>query len=547
MEQILWESRTVRKYDRVIPAVFFLVFVLLTAQGISWGAPGFWHPDELVQMVDKAIDRHLGFDEKNFDYPSLPKYVMYGVGKLVYHFGLQKTDFIEASRLISVILGGLVVALAYLLTRWMGGGVFAGVLAALFLLTNRDYAIYSRFAHADLYLAFFVLLSTIFLIQYRISGHRLWLYGAFLGVGMATSSKYNGVGLVFAVLAVFFILNRHLLFKNTLSFVEILFIGSVLTALGYALGTPKSLLWMAFYFKRATPAILRQSIYDRDPGTLSGIFGQWGVLWVALGIGIFLLLLAAVLWYGLQAIRFYTDKRREDNLQMNLISILLLCIVAMDLPIAVSYHYPPRFFLSITPLLSVLTGQFVEQMSFVLGRSKTRYLRGASLAVLLIILVYSFLRVIAVGLLFINDNRIAASKYLETLPEGATIEITASPPNIPTRHFSKQYEHPIYTKKFAGQAPPAGNASKYNQGEAGVEQRQPDYLIVDSFTYEDFLPGNDCTEAPLECEFFQHLLAGETNYQLVQSFDYRLPAFLPVTRATFVNPVIQIYQRKSSP
>ncbi len=67
------------KYELFIPIAYFAIFLLMNAPGISWGAPGFWHPDELVQVADRAIKRGLGFDEKNFDYPSLPKYMMYGV------------------------------------------------------------------------------------------------------------------------------------------------------------------------------------------------------------------------------------------------------------------------------------------------------------------------------------------------------------------------------------------------------------------------------------------------------------------------------------
>ena len=532
------------KYELLIPVAFFAAFLLMTIPGISWGAPGFWHPDELAQVVDRAIERGLGFDEKNFDYPSLPKYVMYGVGKVVYGLGLQTTDFIRATRLVSVILGGLIIALTYVMTRMAGGGIFAGVLAALFLLSCRDIAIYSRFAHGDPYLVFFVCLSVICLLRYRIVHHRMWLYGAFLGVGLATSSKYNGIGLLFAVLVVFLVSHRRLLFKDTFTFFETLFVGLILTCLGYAIGTPRSLLAMQFYFQGAIPAILRQSTYDRDPDTLTGLFGQWSVLRGALGVAVALLFLVALLWCGLKIIRFYRDKPQEPNLKIDMVATLLLCVLALDLPIAVSYHYPPRFFLSILPPLSTLTGLFVEDLFHVFKRSGIRYLREVSIAALVIVIGYSFLRVIAVGLLFLNDNRIAAGKYLETLPMGTTIETTSSPPNIPPKHFSKQYLHLIYMKKFSGQPPPE-NAAKYNQGEADVEKRQPDYLVVDSFTYEDFTPGNDCTDVQLECEFFQRLLAGDTNYQLIQRFDYKLPSYLPVTRATFVNPVILIFQRKA--
>lgn len=524
-----------------------MIFVLITIPGISWGAPGFWHPDEIVQIVDRAIERGLVFDEKNFNYPSLSKHVMYCVGEFVYGLGYARTAFIMAARLISVILGGLIIALTYILTRIVGGGILAGLLAALFLLSNRDLAIYSRFAHPDPYLVFFVILSVIFLVRFKTTGDRIWLYGAFLGVGLATSSKYNGIGLLIAVLVVYLIKYHHLLFKDAFTFLEPLFVGAILLGLGYAIGTPKSLLSMAFYIENAVPAVLRQSMYDRDPDTLRGLFGQWDVMAGALGVGIALLFLIAFIYYVQKVIRTYRGEFQEDYQQTGSILVLILSIVALDLPITISYHYPPRFFLSLIPLLAAVTGLFIEEMFRIFKRRRILYVREISIAVLAFVFIYSFLRVIAVGFLFLNDNRIAASKFLETLPRGTTIEYTSSPPNIPKQHFSKQYEHPIYMSKFADEPIPANIPPRYNKGEEGIENRQPDYLVIDSFTYEDFLQErdeNECEYFQLECDFFGLLRDGKTNYQLLKNFNYALPSFLPPTRATFVNPVIEIYQRK---
>lgn len=541
------ESCIVSKYDRVIPAVFFVVFVLLTAQGISWGAPGLWHPDEVLQQAVKAIERGYRFDEKDFYYPSLPKYVMYGVGRLVYAVSLDKTKFIEAARLVSVILGGSVVALGYVLTRQAGGGVLAGSLTALFLLSNRDIAIYSRFGHGDIYLAFFACLTCLLLLMYRRRGHRLWLYGAFLGAGLATSSKYNVMGLFLAALVVFLVANRRRLFQDPFAFFEMLFACILLSAFGYAIGTPRSILSLEFYFQNAVPAIRRLATYEIEPDTVSGLFGQWAVLRVALGSAVFLLFLVTLIWYALKVIRYYASRHRPDDMRMDLMAIVLLCLFALDLPILFSYRYPPRYLLSTIPMLAVLTGSFVEEIMQRIEHARIRYLREVAIAGVAIVIAYSFLRVVAVLLLFLNDNRIPAGRFLETLPQGATLEHTYSAPNIPRGHFSKLYEHPSFDKRYADQPAPGGNSAKYNQGEAGVERRQPDYLLVDSFTYGDFINESDCVYRQMECEFYHRLFAGETNYELIKKFDYRLPSFLPVTRATFVNPVIQIYQRKSSP
>jgi hypothetical protein len=75
----------------------------------------------------------MKFDETepDFNYPSLPKHVMYGVGWLVKKAGGSRTDIIVSARLISVLLGGLTVVLIYSIANGereylcaFAGGVF---------------------------------------------------------------------------------------------------------------------------------------------------------------------------------------------------------------------------------------------------------------------------------------------------------------------------------------------------------------------------------------------------------------------------------------
>jgi hypothetical protein len=68
-------------------------------------------------------------------------------------------------------------------------------------------------------------------------------------------------------------------------------------------------------------------------------------------------------------------------------------------------------------------------------------------------------------------------------------------------------------------------------------------LIVDSFTSDRFNDPQTCAQITIECSFFQRLIAGETSYQLVRTFDYHLPDFLPQLAPFFLNPTIRVYQR----
>jgi len=74
--------------------------------------------------------------------------------------------------------------------------------------------------------------------------------------------------------------------------------------------------------------------------------------------------------------------------------------------------------------------------------------------------------------------------------------------------------------------------------------RDTDYLVVDSFTYARCADENIYATNPVECDFFAELLAGETSYEMIAEFTYTLPKYLPQISIAFVNPEIQIFQKK---
>ncbi len=540
------------KADLLLPILLFLLFCGITFPGISWGAPDLWHPDEVIREADRALEGGYQFDEENFDYPSLPKYVLYGLGKAVYSLGFTKADFIRAGRGLSVILGGCVVALSYGITLLAGGGVSAASLAALLVISNSEMALNARFAHNDPYLACFASLVVLALLLYqRVSGNNSkrdtpgkgWLYLAFLAVGLATSSKYNGASLILLPLAIYLLRARKTILSKPLESFETLFVGLTLSGLGYALGTPKALLWMAYYLKRAIPAIMRHASYAREPGSRVGLLGQWDTLIQALGLGVFLLAVSAILWYVRRLVLASRHSERRGRQKGEQISVVLLATLALDLPILASYNYQPRFFLPMIPLLASLAGLFMEDLyRLVSERSRTR-LAQILAAVAVALVTFSGLRVLHVALLFLNDARIPASQYLKTLPAGTSIEYTLYPPTLPDDHFARQHNYPIFFKKFPGQELPTSRLYQFNQGEAGLEARQTDYLVIDSFTYERFRNEYICANHPLECDFFKRLRAGQTHYRLIQAFSYTAPDWLPDLRLPFVNPDIEVYQR----
>ncbi len=532
------------RYEKFIPFVLFLLFLLVTVPGISWGAPSLWNPDELVWRVNMALGGEMKFDETepDFNYPSLPKHVMYGVEWLVKQAGGSQTDIIVSARLISVLLGGLTVILIYFIAKLASKNIYVRLLAAFFALSNTALAHNARFAHNDLYLLFFITLSLYTIIRYRLSGHRLWLYLAFFSTGCAASSKYTGASFIVILLAIFLIANWRTIFKDWLRTLETLFIAAALTVAGYVVGTPKALLWMSFYFKRAIPAALRFASYGRGPDSLIGFYGQWGTFRSAVGTAAYILFLIAFVWSVFKLIRYLLKKEPEDQDRMNIILVLLVAILLFDIPFWISYNYVPRFFLPFLPMFAVLASLFVEDVvSLATQRGYAVAVPYISVAVVLVIVV-SFLQVVSVALLFANDARTPAGKFIATLEPDTILEYTLYPPTIPENYFAKARNYPIYMIKYPGETVPTNKAYQYNQGEAGLYERDVDYLVVDSFTYTRFNDEFVCQTNPVECDFFKKLLADETDLRLLGSFEYRLPPFLPQISLAAVNPDVKVYE-----
>ena len=525
------------KFEKWLPLFFALVFVFLTASNLDT----MQNPDELVHRVNRALEGRWAFDETNFDYPSLPKYVMFGVGKLVYGFGFGEAEFYVVARFISVLLGAATIYLVYHLTRRAGGGVWASVLASIFLLSNHILSINARFAHNDLYMLFFITLSAYFLLRYVEKMERGWLYTSFFSVGLTASSKYNGGIFLLVPLVVWVGYEYRSFWAAKLRTLETLFISAVLTFGGFALGTPKALLWMVFYFKRMLPALARHASYGANAGGARGVVGQWAQLADLFGIAVFILVLIVVFYfvYG-----FFTDKTVLSKKKP--IWIFLLAILVYDLPIMASYNYQARFFLPLLPFFAVLFGLFIEEMIARVGQGKfVRYqvwVAGVAVTILLV----GFLRVISVRLLLANDARIPASEMIDTLPADLSIEYTFYTPDFDRKRFEREHDYPVFFIKHEGDVVPDEIDKGYpsNRGEAGLIERDTDYFVVDDFTYGRCENGGVYATNPVECVFFAELLAGETSYEMIAEFTYTLPNFLPQVEIAFVNPEIRVFQKR---
>jgi len=531
-----------RKYDLLIPLILLVIFLGFTLPGISWGAPDTWHPDEIALRSIKALHGEWQFSEINFDYPDLPQYAMYWLGKIVLALGQTDREALIAMRVLSALMAGFTIILTYFITRRLGGSVYLAALSGLLLISVNAMPHNARFAHNDTYLIFFTTLTVLLLIIYQKTAERSWLYASFLTVGMAASSKYNGIALVIVPGLLYLFYYGRAVAKLHLQALEALFIGGALTYLGFAIGTPKALTWMSFYFKRMIPALLHTGNYARQPDSVRGMIGQYGVLISGLGIFLFLIFSAGFLWAVYQTLNSMR-KKEAPALADNRFAIPLLAIIALDLPIMISYNYQTRFFLPLLPMLAICSAFFIEQLWQIADQynHRVKTLLGAALGA---IIIYSLAGNISVMLLFFNDARKPASDYIASLPAGTSLEFTYYPPSMPAQHFSRNHSYPLYFSKSPDDPAPTSPYFKFNVGESGLEDRQTDYLVTDNFTYDRFSNPYICASVQVECDFFKQLDTGQSNhYKLIAEFSYNLPPYLPQLNIAFVNPVIRIYER----
>jgi len=532
------------RYEFIIPLSLFSLFLAFTLPGISWGGLSGWHPDEIVVRSIKALHGEWKFDEINFDYPSLPQYAMFGLGKVILARGYTDLEVLIASRVLSAVLAGLTIFLTYFITRRISNNVYISGLSGLLLLSVSEMTHNGRFAHNDTYITFFVTLTILFLVNYEITNQRGWLYASFISIGMAASSKYNGISLIVVPILLYLFSQRHSFLNRPLRILETLFIGGALTFLGYAAGTPKSLFWMTYYFKRMIPALLHTGNYARQPDSLRGILGQYGSFANGVGLPLFLLFAAAFLWTCYRVFQAYRLRSENRESRTTFLVLLLLSIVALDLPITISYNYPTRFFLPMMPIFAVLSALFIKDLyQQIKIKENLPYQRLLNLGLAAIIL-FSLARNISVMLLFLNDARIPASEFINALPVETSLEHTFYPPAIPREHFEREHNYPIFFSKTPGETAPTNKNYVYNAGEAGLDDRLTDYLVVDNFTIDRLSDPYICQSMQAECDFFKQLASGQSDhYKLIGEFSYSLPPYLPPLKISFVNPKIRIYER----
>ncbi|GJQ36842.1 MAG: hypothetical protein JETCAE01_28520 [Anaerolineaceae bacterium] len=531
----------------LLPLTLFALFLVASLPGIQWGAPALWNPDELVWRVDMALNGAMQFDvtEPDYNYPSLPKYVMYAIGSITYGTGRSSFAFIVAARCFSAFLGAIAGVLIYYLARKIGARKRIAFLAGLLYIASGAAAENGRFAHNDMYLLVFTILSAFFVVHYQKTLSLRWLYLSFLMVGLAASCKYTGGSLIILPVIVYLAANWKSIKTQWLSMIGKLIAGGVISYLGYGFGTPRALISPVDYFSSVFPALRNLTNYGFNTGTPLGLIGQWPVLKETVGIFCYYIFLAGILWFALRWLLWIFGRTTFANGSGSTIGAFLLILLIFDLPFMISINYIGRYFIPFIPFMSILSSLMIDEVLRLTSDRKLVFIHPVLITLLVLGLGYSALRIVSISLLFLNDSRIPATEYIASIRGyQKSIEYTLYPPMVEKRRFERAHNYPIYFIEWEGDEVPTGGRFEYNQAEKGLLERDTDYFVIDSFTYGRFYSDTICATTPGECDFFKRLIAGEVkSFRLLREFTYRLPPYLPQVSLTAVNPDILIFER----
>jgi hypothetical protein len=517
----------------LIPFVLGLVNIVLYVPVLGWGTPGYWHPDELIYRIIHAIStQSIPYNPPN--HPNLYLYPAYFIGRIL-HWIWGPAGVMIGLRAMSVCMSSIAVGATYFCAKQTGGSVFSATVASCCLMACNAFANNAFFAHNDMYMLVFMIAGIIASQRYAESGSRRLFYIACACIGCAAGCKYNGA-LILPVPFILLFLRRPGFAAAVRTALKggALFTGIVILSIPRVLWRPMHYLTWNFrnFFQGYTSGEDGWGM-----GNPVGLIGHEAALRDAIGTGFLILFgISTVFWLLLIAYRVFRHRNLSELTSST--AIVLLGLACVDFPLNFSHIYPTRYLLPLLPFFCVLVSASLEYC-------RKAFIRGPALSFLfavpvLAIIAWSFLRVAGVVMLFKNDARNAAGRFLsDGLPENATIESVMYPPNFPSvRYQSRNY--PFRFRVFHSEIIPDG----YNTGCSGLEQRKPDYFILDGFTYTlNCIPEKKSQLNSEDCKCWKNIMDNKTDYSLLRTFSYTLPDYFPEVEADFANPVIWIFKR----
>ncbi|MEE9337660.1 MAG: phospholipid carrier-dependent glycosyltransferase [Methylococcaceae bacterium] len=544
------------KYQAYLIGIL-LLSLILNLSYITWGLPGEWHPDEVVNK-SKNLFTNKTLNPNFFAYPSLQIYlisVLVIIPLLLYrtlinilngypflHNIIGDPSFTSQiyyfSRTITAIMGTLTVYIVYLIAKKMFNEK-VGLFSAFFLATAAGFVHLSHFASVDIPSVFWITLSFFccLLILEKPTTFQCSMAG--IAVGLAASTKYTGILMVVPLLSAFVMCTKKAMPKHLRDYIlnkNLLII--ILTVLGvFVAGSP----FIVIDFPRFIAEFIQLNFYIKDYEGLGkssyiphiyNIFNIFGVFGGAVSLlGIIYIIYLYILY-------------RDARVLLLIITIFIIYIKMGSM----SFH-PIRYIMIAAPLITICSGKIIHDLTTHTSSITARVILLMSISMGII---YTAIYTVSGNLQIKNDSRILAYEWvLKNISKTETIESTRYAINHPDEYKNITYI-PIYHRKETFDKMLANNeylklksllkwadwrddnAFYQHDDEAfsKVEQepentsldallrRNPKYLILARQWYWRFFDEktNAKERFPQQHELYDSILHGRTPYKIVAEF-----------------------------
>ena len=541
-----------------------ILSLILNLWGIRWGAPKFWHPDEIT---DRAISMVAArsINPHHFAYGGFHYYVLGGAAVIpVYVFSLAfdppppREDSLARGRwwqpritsivVISRIISGLMSVAVVYFTYVMGQTLFnrqTGYFAALLLSISMPFVAVAHFATVDSPANFWYWLSCLCGLLVWKKGNWRWYVLAAVAAGFAIGIKVDRLTVLLPLGIALFLRGELIYFRKVSAFIALIAAGyfagnlAIFTSFfEFAEGFTRDLFYNALR-QGAEGSSHTQVLHDL-------VSGLGFPLFVAVNCG---------LAYGLY------DLARGRNVAA------VLWLLATILPyfflfgsMGVQQWYLPFFF----PALMILTARVCTDLLSLFPKSNA-YIANATLIGLVL---YTLLYAIALDLQFSNDSRYLAAKWIiDNVPTRAKVEVGGRGPSISEDNYRIVYSnrdagvmdyalenrktlenHPLYTKvrqTIIG-------LEAWTDQTFGLQVRQKPYTAwFDNPNYRKeprserpsiFQADYVVLIQDLNPKKIQELMVRGSGYRLAAQFQFVSP-FRLRPAFPFVNPPVYIFQR----
>jgi hypothetical protein len=521
--------------DRALVTALAITF-LLCLYGVAVRQ---MHPDAMAFLPLFAPGK-LPFDPGWFEKPPFYPYCNYflavfplSTAARVLHLSADvamTAQIIWSRILLSCLLLGSA-GLVFTITRRAYGTVAARAVAVVFV-TSAGMVAFVHQLTADIPVMWWMLVAFHFSDAIgrddRTSNYVL----AGLCTGLATATKYNGLGVGVAIVVAHVLRAaaarpprtwrawRGIVLDTKLA------LGLVMVPVGFVLGNPFAILDRRTFKADFLYNYMVASVYEGQTGH------SWGTFFLRIADIIGAPAFAAFASAGVIATWVVVRRRRLTAADATFWSTLAVCALYY-VKFAPFPRLETRFVLPIVPFWMMLSAPCWAQWR----RHAT--LRGALLGALV---AYNVLCSAYVGTRFLGDPRTAAHAWVrDHVPRDAAVEYDIYSPvdktarvHATTMPFVTGRER-LFEQVFPGNSFINGSEATRLRAEERVSwyavealtRRAPDYVVIDSLYYGRFVePGLRSDLYPSMREYFRALLAGESPYRIV--FDRRSPPVPPV-------------------